>query len=84
MIDGDLQILRHCGLFEGLAREHLEPILERATARAIDRKEILFRQGDAVSGLFIVVSGRVKLSQLSPDGDEVILRLLGPRADSAR
>ena len=78
MNNGDLQILRSCGLFQGLASEHLEPILESATVRGIRRKEVLFRQGDAVAGLFIVISGRVKLSQLSLDGDEVILRLLGP------
>ena len=78
MNHGDRQILRSCGLFQGLASEHLEPILERATVRDIRRKEVLFRQGDAVAGLFVLVSGRVKLSQLSPEGDEVILRLLGP------
>ena len=74
----DLQTLRRCGLFQGLESEHLDPILECAAARDVCRKEVLFRQGDAVAGLFILVAGRVKLSQLSPEGNEVILRLLGP------
>ena len=45
MNDGDLKILRRCGLFEGLGAKHREAILERATLRDLRRKEILFRQG---------------------------------------
>ncbi len=78
MNDGDLKVLRGSGLFEGLAAEHLEPILARADARDVRRKEFLFHQGDAITGLFVMVSGRVKLSQLTAEGSEVILRLLGP------
>ena len=72
------QILRRCALFHGLTAEPLERILDDAVVRGARRKEIFFRQGDAVVGLFILVAGRVKLSQLSPEGHEVILRLLGP------
>ena len=78
MQDDERRILRRCGLFEGLAAERVESILARAAVREFQRKEIVFHQGDAVTGLFVLVAGRVKLTQLSPEGDEVILRLLGP------
>jgi len=38
----------------------------------------IFAQGDPASGLYIVVSGRVKITRITNNGQEMILCLLGP------
>lgn len=40
--------------------------------------EMLFRQGDAASGLYALVSGTLKMSSLREDGREAILAVLEP------
>ncbi|MBI2854617.1 MAG: Crp/Fnr family transcriptional regulator [Chloroflexi bacterium] len=42
------------------------------------KEEVIFFEGDPCPGLFIVKSGRVKLYRSSPNGDEHIVRVLGP------
>jgi CRP/FNR family cyclic AMP-dependent transcriptional regulator len=41
--------------------------------------QLIFRKGDQGSGLFAVLSGVVKISVPSPDGRELVLRLVGPQ-----
>jgi CRP-like cAMP-binding protein len=42
------------------------------------RGEVLFREGEPASALYLVESGRIKLTQLSAEGREVIMRYLAP------
>jgi CRP-like cAMP-binding protein len=46
--------------------------------RDVTRKERLFEQGDDADHLWFVVRGRVKLTQVAPDGQEVVVRFFGP------
>lgn len=48
---------------------------QRRTCRA---RQALFRQDERAEALFLVESGRVKLTQLTPSGQEIIVRLAGP------
>jgi len=49
-----------------------------ATSRTTSRGQPVFFEGDQALGFFIVLSGRVKISKLSPEGKEQILHLIGP------
>src|SRR5690606_24624850 len=40
---------------------------------------ILFRQGGAPEAFHLILAGRVKVSQTTPEGQHVIIRYLGPR-----
>ncbi len=48
------------------------------TARTVARRERLFHQGDPAEQLFFVVRGRVKLTQVGSEGQEVVVRFFGP------
>ena len=65
-------------LFSGLDAPDLEKI--RAICRLVEvgRKEVLFREGEPVAGIFVLISGRVKIYRLSPDGREHILHVIQP------
>ncbi len=67
-------------LFHGLAQAEAEEVLAAASTRALAAGELLFLQGDPVEALFVVESGMLKLSQLTPEGEEVVVRTVGTGA----
>jgi CRP/FNR family transcriptional regulator, cyclic AMP receptor protein len=73
-----LQILRELPLFGGLGDDALRRVADRVVARRLARGQILFREGQACHGLYVVASGRVVVYQAAPDGREHILDGAGP------
>ena len=72
------EILGDCRLLDDLLPEEAEAVLRLADFGEWRRKDSIFRQGEPVTGMYILAEGRVKLSQLGPDGQEMIMRLVGP------
>lgn len=69
-----VEILARCPLFAELPPESLEPLAAIAQAREHAAGEFLFLANEAATGLYIVVTGRVKVYILSPQsGREVVL-----------
>jgi CRP-like cAMP-binding protein len=75
-------------LFTGLTPRECKEIASCAHARTYARDELLFMQGQPVRSLVLIQSGSVKLTQLSANGNEVILWMngsgdaMGMQADS--
>jgi CRP-like cAMP-binding protein len=65
------------GLFIGLGREELAHFASGATEIPAPRGTILLREGDACTGLHVVLTGQVKLSLLTARGQERVFRLVG-------
>lgn len=70
--------LKRCPLFSGLQTGDLQMVASIATRRTYDRREMIFSEGDPAKGFFVLLSGKVKLYKLSPEGREQILRVLSP------
>lgn len=66
-------------LFEGLPDAALERAISLARRRKLDQGELLFRQGGAPEAFFLILAGRLKIGQTTPEGQQVIIRYLGPR-----
>ncbi len=49
-----------------------------AHAKKLDGGELLFSEGDEAELFFVRTVGRVRLAQLTPEGDQVVLRLIAP------
>lgn len=64
-------------LFTGLTQHECVEIASCAKARTYARDELLFMQGQPVRNLVLIESGSVKSTQLSPNGNEVILWMNG-------
>jgi CRP/FNR family transcriptional regulator, nitrogen oxide reductase regulator len=73
------QIVLMCAsaLFAGLSPRDCSEILSCARVRTFARDEMLFSQGQPTNKLVLIQSGSVKLTQLSSDGNEVILWMRG-------
>jgi CRP/FNR family transcriptional regulator, nitrogen oxide reductase regulator len=67
--------LRRSGLFTGISDHECAHIASAARKRTFARHETLFMQGQEVRNLILLQSGIVKHTQVSPDGDEALLRI---------
>jgi CRP/FNR family transcriptional regulator, cyclic AMP receptor protein len=77
-MQSDIDTLRRTEFFAGLPDEHLATLAGRAQHRAYESAATIFREGDPGDSLFIVESGEIKLTVLSPTRQEIILASLGP------
>ena len=73
-----LSLLRRCPLFAGLEPDELRAAHRAAAVIEAGRREALFREGEPAETFVVVLAGRVKLTQVGADGQEVIVRYLGP------
>jgi CRP-like cAMP-binding protein len=73
-----VDLLASSELFRDLPPEALASAAGRSRRHRADRGERLFLEADPADRVGLVLSGRLKLVQLSADGREVILRLVGP------
>jgi CRP/FNR family transcriptional regulator, nitrogen oxide reductase regulator len=76
--DQQIALMSTSALFAGLLPGECREILSYARMTTFNREEVLFAQGEPVDKLVFLLTGSVKLSQLSSDGDEVILWMNGP------
>lgn len=77
------QILRSTALFGALNEVELQSLAGRAGVRSFDAGEILFSEGEPCIGMYIVVSGRVRIFKTSVNGREQTLSVEGPGASIA-
>jgi CRP-like cAMP-binding protein len=65
-------------LFAGFSAEERDRILALGTVQVVRRGDVLFREGEPATALYLLETGRIKLTQISTGGHEVILRYMGP------
>ncbi len=62
-------------LFKGLPREQLEKLAGIAVEKKVRKGQTLFAEGSRAIGLFVIISGKVKVYKLSLEGKEQILHI---------
>ena len=67
--------LRTSPLFAELSPSAELELCDGAIERSFSNRKVIFREDDPIRFVDIVVQGSVKITQLSPDGGEVILRI---------
>ena len=65
-------------LFRGCDDATIEAALEMAGYSRISRGTYYFHQGEEAKAFYVIVEGRVRLSQLNPEGHQVIIHFMGP------
>lgn len=68
------QLLSSIAIFDQLSYNELDEIASKAAIRKFDKNTYLFHQGDTAHQFFILISGKVKLTQITEDGQQIILR----------
>jgi CRP/FNR family transcriptional regulator len=77
------QILKSTPLFAALEDSEIGSLAARCGIRTYSAGETLFAEGEPCKGLYIVVSGRVRIFKTSVNGREQVLTVEGPGASVA-
>jgi len=70
------ELLKRCPLFAGLKEEDLKRMRAVASLKHVGKKQILFGEGEEAKGFYVILSGKVKLYKISPEGKEQILHVV--------
>jgi len=65
-------------LFSNLSAKSLQAFEAIKHPRTYPRQSLLFAEGQSPSGMFILRSGRVRISSATADGKRIILKIVGP------
>jgi CRP/FNR family transcriptional regulator len=77
------QTLAKVPIFSGLAENELAFLTQRAISRHYSAGEIVFSEGEACTGLYVVESGHVRIFKSSSGGREHVLSVDGPGSSVA-
>lgn len=77
-IEQHLEILARSPLFRGADAVELKAALDAARRQQVERGGFFFHQGEPAVAFYVIVEGRVRLSQLTPEGHQVIIHFMGP------
>lgn len=82
-VSSRLVTLQKTPLFAELDTDELTYIAERAVLRRFDAGQLIFSEGDACPGLWVIESGRVRIFKSSPNGREQVLAIESPGSSVA-
>ena len=71
-------VLKRCPLFWGLGNREIAEIQAISTSRRYSRGSLIISEGEEAEGFFVLISGKIKVYKLSPDGKEQILHIISP------
>lgn len=73
-----LAALSQTPFFQSLDTATISTVLQGFTLSQVSTTEYLFYQGDKAGCLFVLLSGQIKVIQNTPDGQQVVMRLINP------
>ena len=73
-----IQLLSQCHLCLGLDQEELKALIQIAGVWEYGREQNIFMEGDPAGGFFVLLSGKVRVYKLSPEGKEYTLHYIKP------
>ena len=71
-------ILKRCPLFSGLEDREIAEIQAISASKRYPKGTVIFSEDEEAKGFFVLISGRVKVFKLSPEGKEQILHIISP------
>jgi len=70
--------LKSCDLFERLTPAHLERLEARSQMRTFPKKGLVYLPRDEADAVFLLATGRIKLTSLTGEGKQAILTFIEP------
>ncbi len=72
------ELISRAFLFQDLGPEGLAQVAQAARTRAVSHSEFYFHQGEPATTLYVLLTGRARLLQISAEGNEVLLGFVMP------
>ena len=73
-----LDVLSRTRFFRGVSRENLEALAALCEPRPTERRQRLFGEGEPGAAIYVLAAGKVRLYRTSPDGREVVIKVISP------
>jgi CRP/FNR family transcriptional regulator, nitrogen oxide reductase regulator len=73
-----IELVRTSSLFHELKPETIRAALAEAVPRSIEADGFFFMQGDPAMHAYVLTRGRVKMLQITPNGQQITLRIMTP------
>ena len=74
----DKTLIADLPLFEGFAPSALDDILERAHAVHYPKGKVVFSQHEDAHWFFLLLHGRLRVTQVTPQGEQIVVRFVNP------
>ena len=72
-----LDALKMLPFFAALRAETFDRLAAAVRIERYRKGETLFRQGEKAQSIFVVIEGFIKISRISPQGEETLIRIFG-------
>lgn len=76
--DAERLLIQQSKIFAGLSAAAIATVLDAARCYRVGRGGLYFNQGEPADAFYVVLHGRVRLAQLSPAGQQIVLHHFGP------
>jgi CRP/FNR family transcriptional regulator, nitrogen oxide reductase regulator len=74
----DRSLISDLPLFDGLPPEALDEVLEDARSMQYPRGAHVFEQGASAHAFFVLLHGRLRVTQVTPEGHQIVVRFVSP------
>lgn len=74
----DRTVVRSLSLFDRMSDDDLDRLLAHASSRLVPTGDAIFEQGQSASNFFLLLHGRLKVTQVTQDGQQIIVRVVHP------
>lgn len=75
---GKIEILNRTALFGNISPANLSALADICLTKTVEKREVLFFEGDKGYSLYLLVSGNVQLYKTTPEGKDVVIKVIKP------
>ena len=72
------ELVRRSSLFKDIHPDVFAQVLEASVTRSVEEDGFFFLQGDPATHAYVLVEGRVKMIQITPNGQQITMRIMTP------
>ncbi|MEW5959228.1 MAG: cyclic nucleotide-binding domain-containing protein [Chloroflexota bacterium] len=73
-----IQLLGRTPPFQGLSPLELDEVTQAAHQRQVERQAFFYHQGDPATNFYILIEGQVRLTEVTPEGQQLLVRFVSP------
>jgi CRP-like cAMP-binding protein len=74
----DRTLIRGLPLFERMDAAALDDALSRAASQRYAPGDVVFEQGETADRFFVLLHGRLRVTQVTPEGQQIVVRMVSP------
>jgi CRP-like cAMP-binding protein len=74
----DRSLIAGSPTFAGMTPEALDEVLAQATPLRVPKGDVAFRQGEQADRFFLLLHGRLRVTRLNPQGQQMVVRFISP------